>query len=143
MISNQPIVTAFAYLNAAVQEGLPSGATLSRVQDLSSGDREAGRRFVRDLGTVVGRLDELRQAIQQQVKSLDSQPRVRRRLTHLRWRRIGSGPVTAHLSAQSADAGSGSISPSFCSSFLARRMASSGLDIFPSQVCTPTDLKLA
>jgi hypothetical protein len=74
IISDPSIVTAYAYFNAAVQEGLPGTATLQRVQELSAGDHAAGQRFLRDLGHVVGTLDELRQAVQEQVKLLDNEP---------------------------------------------------------------------
>jgi hypothetical protein len=78
IISDPSIVNGYAHFNAAVQGGLPSTATLQRVQELSSGDRAAGQRFLRDLGSVVGTLDELRKAIQEQVKLLDSKPWQRR-----------------------------------------------------------------
>jgi len=74
IISDPSIVTAYAYFNAAVQEGLPSTGTLQRVQELSTGNRAGGQQFLRDLGQVVGRLDELRNAVQEQVKLLDSKP---------------------------------------------------------------------
>src|SRR5262249_11436640 len=70
IITDPSIVTAYAYFNAAVQEELPGTATLQRVQELSTGDRAAGQRFLRDLGHVVGTLDELRKAVQEQVKRL-------------------------------------------------------------------------
>lgn len=77
IISDPSIVTAYAYFNAAVQEDLPGAATLQRVQELSSGDREAGQRFLRDLGHVVGTLDELKKAVHEQVELLDTMPRPR------------------------------------------------------------------
>jgi hypothetical protein len=78
ILSDPSIVTAYAYFNAAGQEGLPGTATLQRIQELSTGDREAGQRFLRNLGHVVGTLDELRKAVQEQVKLLDSKPSQRR-----------------------------------------------------------------
>jgi hypothetical protein len=70
IVSDPSIVRAYLYFNAAVQEGLPGSGTLQRVQELSSGEHEAGRRFLRDLGHVVGTLDELRKAVHEQVELL-------------------------------------------------------------------------
>jgi hypothetical protein len=78
VISDPTIVNAYAHFSAAVQEGLPDAATLQRVQELSTGDRAAGQRFLRDLGHVVGKLDELRKAVQEQVELLDSKTLQRR-----------------------------------------------------------------
>jgi hypothetical protein len=78
IISDPPIVTAYAYFNAAVQEGLPATGTLQRVEELSAGDEAAGQRFLRDLGRVVGTLDELRKAVREQIELLDSEPSQRR-----------------------------------------------------------------
>lgn len=84
MIGDQATVDAYAYFNAAVQEGLPGGqATLARVQYLSAGDDGAGRMFKRDLGHVVGSLDELRKELHEQVRSLDSEPRTHNMLASL------------------------------------------------------------
>lgn len=74
VISDPPIVTAYAYFNVSVQEGLPATGTLQRVQELSAGGEAAGRRFLRDLGRVVGTLDELRKVVREQVELLDSEP---------------------------------------------------------------------
>jgi hypothetical protein len=78
IISDLSILTAYAHFNAAVQEKLPATATLQRVQELSTGNPADGQRFLRDLGHVVGTLDELRKAVQEQVELLDSKPSQRR-----------------------------------------------------------------
>jgi hypothetical protein len=84
IISDPQIVAAYAYFNVAVQEGLPATGTLQRVQELSAGDEAAGRRFLRDLGRVVGTLDELGKAVREQVELLDSEPSRRRASLSLR-----------------------------------------------------------
>ena len=87
VISDEAIVTAYAYFNAAVYDDLPGGtSTLMRIQELSSGDQAAGRKFVRDLGHVVGAIDELRKAVHQEVRLLDTEKRISRILAATRKR---------------------------------------------------------
>jgi hypothetical protein len=74
IISDPSIVAAYANFNVAVHEGLPATGTLQRVQELSTGDQAAGKSFLRDLGHVVGTLDELRVTVREQVELLDSKP---------------------------------------------------------------------
>ncbi len=88
IISDPPIVDAYTHFNVAVQEGLSATGTLQRVRELSAGDEAAGRRFLRDLGRVVGTLDELRKAVREQVELLDSEPSQRRASVWLRKVRV-------------------------------------------------------
>jgi hypothetical protein len=78
IISDPSVVTAYAFFNAAVQEALPSTGTLQRVRELSAGDRADGQRFLRDLGHVVGTLDDVMKAVQEQVELLDRKAPQRR-----------------------------------------------------------------
>jgi hypothetical protein len=80
VIPDRAIVIAYRYLNAAIQEGLPGGeGTLDRIRALSSGEQQAGQDFKRDLGLVVGRLQEFMRAIQEQVAGLQGRDSSRRR----------------------------------------------------------------
>jgi len=80
IIGDQNIVAAYTWFNAAVHESLPGDGqtTLRRVQELSSGSSDAGQRFKRDLGHVVGTLDDLRKSVHEQVELLDSKTSSRR-----------------------------------------------------------------
>jgi hypothetical protein len=96
IISDPSVVTAYANFNVAVQEDLPATGTLRRVQELSTGDRAAGQRFLRDLGHVVGTLDEFRKAVQEQVLLLDSNPSRKIRLLLHKARALVLQPAVRH-----------------------------------------------
>lgn len=89
VIPDEVIVAAYGYLNVAVHESLPGGeATLPRIQALSAGDNQAGQDFQRDLGHVVGRLQEFKSAIQGQVTNLQGSDTWRRRFLRVTGNRV-------------------------------------------------------
>jgi len=58
VIADKAIVEAYTALDVAAHERLPDGSAGARRQrELSTGDKEVGQRFVRDLGHVLGLLD--------------------------------------------------------------------------------------
>jgi hypothetical protein len=68
VIPDQTVIGAYRTLIAAEQEALPSGQLgAARQRELSEGDKDVGRRFVRDLGQVLGQLEELKRELQRKV----------------------------------------------------------------------------
>ncbi len=70
-IPDQSIVDAYTALDIAEHERLPEGSLgAARQRELSIADKEAGQRFVTDLGHVLGLMEELRKTVQRQVEGL-------------------------------------------------------------------------
>ncbi len=64
MIGDDAIVTAWAALDTAARDRLPEGAgAIMRQRELSTGEVEPGKQFVRDLGHVLLLLDEFTQQV--------------------------------------------------------------------------------
>lgn len=73
VIPDQDVVDAYTALAVAVHDGLPGGSPyVPYVANLQSGDKDAAKRFVRDLGHVLGELGEFKKIVQQKVKDLSS-----------------------------------------------------------------------
>ena len=65
VIADKAIVEAYTALDVAAHERLPDGSAGARRQrELSTGDKEVGQRFVRDLGHVLGLLGEFKREVQ-------------------------------------------------------------------------------
>jgi hypothetical protein len=68
VIPDQTVVAAYTALRVAEQERLPGGSLgAARQRELSTGDKDVGQRFVRDLGHVLGRLEELKRELHRKV----------------------------------------------------------------------------
>jgi hypothetical protein len=83
VIPDQDVVDAYTAVAVAVRDGLPAGSSYaSYIASLQSGDNDAARRFVRDLGHVLGLLDDLKKVVQQKVKDLNGKASLGRQLSH-------------------------------------------------------------
>jgi hypothetical protein len=83
VIPDQDVVDAYTAVAVAVHDGLPDGSSFAPyIANLQSGDNDAARRFVRDLGHVLGVLDDLKKVVQQKVKDLSGKASLGRQLGH-------------------------------------------------------------
>jgi hypothetical protein len=83
-ILGQAVINAYTEFDIAVHDELPAGEPgAERQREISTGDADTGRRFVRDLGHVLGLLDDLKNEVQRQVEDL-RQPDVEVRRLRLR-----------------------------------------------------------
>src|SRR5260370_28838992 len=71
MIPDRPIVDAYTELDVAARSELPAGSLgEQREKELSTGDEAAGQRFIRDLGHVLGLMEDFQRAVNYEVEGL-------------------------------------------------------------------------
>lgn len=88
MIPDPLIRKRMSALDLASRESLPTSLPEKQFAELANGDVDAGRRFIRDLGHVLGLMNELKEEVNRAVTGLLGTPT----------RRAGSAAATAPVS---------------------------------------------